>query len=290
MAPPRLAPVLLALAVACSGGAGREGVPGGNGDPERWQPTSAAPIHWHWQLSGDFDPVRDLPLLQHRTVFDLDGELTPASTVALLHALGPGVRVVCYIDVGAYESYRSDHAMFPPEVIEKANPDWDGTFWLDIRRQDVLLPIMRHRMSDWCLAKGFDAVEPDESEVFGNDPGYDLTQAQNDAYNTAIAGLAHELGLSVGLKGNNARAAVLEPYFDWALSEQCWQYGECQGLRDSFAARNKAVFDVEYDVDPDCARSRTWHLNAVRRDLDLVGPAEPTYLYRSCVPDDQDGW
>jgi hypothetical protein len=299
-----LRPLLLAaLALACGGGGSGTGGPTGPTGPagERWRPSSATPLHWHWQLSEDLDVEGDLPLLPHRTVFDLDGEQTPKSTVDALHALG--ATVICYIDAGAYEDYRSDAHLFPAEVIGNPDVGWEGAYWLDIRRLDVLLPIMRHRMEDWCLAKGFDAVEPDETEVVGNNSGFEagdspervgsrppLTQEDNDAYNRAIAGLAHDLGLSVGLKGNNARAALLAPAFDWALSEQCWQYGECEGLRDGFTDQGKAAFVVEYEADPDCARSRAWRLNAVRRDLELVGPTHPDYRYEPCVADDVDVW
>jgi hypothetical protein len=31
-------------------------------------------------------------------------------------------------------------------------------------------------------------------------------------------------------------------------------------------------------------------MNSARRDLDLVGPTNPDYLYAPCVPDSQDFW
>jgi hypothetical protein len=282
-----LAVRLALLALACGGGGGSGGGGGGT-----WAPSSARPIALHWQLSGELDPARDLPLLVHRTVFDLDGELTPAATVAALHALGPDVKVACYLDAGAYESYRSDASLYlaHPEIIGSPDVGWEGGFWLDIRRLDLLLPILRHRMADWCLAKGFDAVEPDETEVHGNASGFPITQDDNDAFNHAVAALAHEVGLSVALKGNNGRAAFLAPDFDWALSEQCWQYEECDGLKAGFADQGKAVFTVDYDAAPDCATASAWHLNSMRRDLDLVGPRDPGYLYQPCLPDTATAW
>ena len=283
MARAPLAALAALLAAACGGGSG------GGGAGVR-SPSSARPIGLHWQLSGDFDPAKDIPLLAHRTVFDLDGELTPGSTVDALHALGPEVRVVCYFDAGVYESYRSDASLFPARIIGDPDEGWPDSYWLDIRQRDVILPILRHRMTDWCLAKGFDAIEPDETEVYGNASGFPITQADNDAFNQAVAAQAHQLGLSVGLKGNNARAAYLAADFDWALSEQCWEYEECDGLKAGFADRGKAVFTVDYNVDPDCATADSWHLNSMRRDLDLVGPRDPGYLYQPCLADTAADW
>jgi hypothetical protein len=253
-----------------------------------WKPTPDAPMHWHWQLSETFVYTRDV--LPNVTVYDLDGELTSAETVAQLHALGPNVKVICYMDAGVYETYRSDASRFPPSVIGNPDEGWPGSYWLDIRQTEILLPIMRDRMQHWCKDKGFDAVEPDETEVWSNNPGFPITLAENNAYNIQIAALAHELGLSVGLKGNASAAPTLWPYFDWTLNEQCWEYSECDSLKNSFLANGKAVMNIEYNVDPDCAAANVWHMNSARRDLDLVGRANPAYRYTPCVPDSQDSW
>jgi hypothetical protein len=56
----------------------------------------------------------------------------------------------------------------------------------------------------------------------------------------AISAAGHALGLSVGLKGNNTEAMQLEPLFDWALSEQCWEYSECSNFQ-GFVSHDKAA-------------------------------------------------
>lgn len=254
-----------------------------------WKPTADAPIPWHWQLTGDFD-LGDLDQLPNKKVFDLDGETTTKETVAALHALGPEVKVICYFDAGVYENYRSDASRFPASIIGKQDIGWPGSYWLDIRRLDLLMPILKDRMQHWCKDKGFDAIEPDETEVWSNASGFPLTKADNVAFHQAISAMAHSMGLSVGLKGNNTEAVELEPLYDWALSEQCFQYGECTFFRDGFVAKNKAVFTVEYDVSPNCTQANAWHLNSSRRDLDLVGPTQSGYLYQPCVPDSRDTW
>jgi len=56
---------------------------------------------------------------------------------------------------------RPDAGAFPDAVKGDSN-GWSGERWLDIRRLDVLGPIMQRRL-DLCKQKGFDAVEPDKS-------------------------------------------------------------------------------------------------------------------------------
>lgn len=253
-----------------------------------WKPSPNAPIHWHWQLSDTFVVPRDV--LPHVTVYDIDGELATAETVARLHAIGPNVKVICYFDAGVYESYRSDAWRFPPEVIGKPDSGWEDSYWLDIRQTSILLPIMRDRMQHWCKDKGFDAIEPDETEVWSNDSGFPITKAENNAYNQQIAALAHGLNLSVGLKGNTTEAPELWPYFDWTLNEQCWEFDECALLKDSFIDHGKAVLNIEYNVNPNCAQANAWHMNSALRDLYLVGPTNPDYRYAPCISDTNNTW
>ena len=78
-----------------------------------------------------------------------------------------------------------------------------------------------------CKAKGFDAVEPDEMTGWSNDTGFRLTYADQIRYNRAVARWAHDLHLSVGMKGDLEQAHDLAPYFDWNLTEECYQYREC---------------------------------------------------------------
>ncbi len=257
------------------------------GDPW-WQPSPDRPIHWQWQLSDTFVYPRDVR--SNITVYDLDGELTSADIVSRLHALDPDIKVICYFDAGVYEPYRSDASSFPASVIGNPVEGWEDLYWLDIRQLDILLPILSDRIEHWCKDKGFDAIEPDDTEVWSNNSGFPVTKDDNFAFNIQIASLAHSFGLSVGLKNNTAETPELWQYFDWALNEQCWEYDECTSLKDSFLANGKAVFNIEYDQTPNCSTANAWHMNSARRDLNLVGPANPDFLYQPCIPDAQADW
>lgn len=203
----------------------------------KWVPTPASRFQIilsnppsEAQLRGNFD------------VIEMDGFETPAATVASVHALGK--KAVCYIDVGTWENWRPDAKKFPKAVLGRSNAGWPGERWLDIRRTGILLPIMKARFAR-CVAKGFDAVDPDNVNGVENATGFPITVAEQLRYDRAIASLAHDDGLAVALKSYPDEAKALQPDFDFVVDEQCVQYQECAELS-PFVATKKAVFDIEY--------------------------------------------
>ena len=226
-----------------------------------WAPSSAAPISWNWQLQGT------VPTNTGVQVFDIDGFTNSAATVAALHA--QGTKVICYIDFGSSENFRPDYSSFPASVLGNSN-GWPGEQWLDIRQIGVLAPIMTARMR-MCVQKGFDALEPDNIDGYANSTGFPLTAQDQLNYNVWIANTAHSLGLSVGLKNDTDQTSQLVPYFDWALNEQCNQYGECNS-ENVFVQSNKAVFNAEYSGDTGfCSADEAEHINGAAFDLNLDG-------------------
>ncbi|MEU8622131.1 endo alpha-1,4 polygalactosaminidase [Streptomyces sp. NPDC048623] len=223
-----------------------------------WHPAPG--LAWQWQLSGRLDPTVDVP------VYDIDGFDHPAAAVADLH--GRGRKVVCYLSTGAWEEFRPDAAQFPKAVLGRSN-GWPGERWLDIRRTDVLGPLMAARL-DMCRAKGFDAVEPDNMDGYTNRTGFPLTAADQLTYNRLIARLAHERGLAVGLKNDLDQIPQLLPDFDFAVNEQCAEYEECE-LLTPFVAAGKAVFHVEYELPLTefCPRSKELGLSSMLKKYDL---------------------
>ncbi|MFD5632321.1 endo alpha-1,4 polygalactosaminidase [Streptomyces sp. NPDC127072] len=201
----------------------------------RWQPRPGTA--WQWQLSGRIDTSVEVP------VYDIDGFENSAAVVERLHA--DGRKVICYINAGAWEDFRPDHGDFPAVLLGRGN-GWEGERWLDIRELGVLRPLMAERM-DMCRDKGFDAVEPDLLDGYTNETGFPLTAAHQLAYNRMIADLAHERDLAVGLKNDLEQIPQLVGDFDFAVNEQCAEFGECAALAPFVEAR-KAVFHAEYDV------------------------------------------
>ncbi|MFI8169000.1 endo alpha-1,4 polygalactosaminidase [Streptomyces sp. NPDC085931] len=224
----------------------------------RWQPRPGTA--WQWQLSGRLDTSVDVP------VYDIDGFDHSADTVAALH--DDGRKVICYLSTGAWEEFRPDAEKFPEAVLGRGN-GWRGERWLDIRRTDVLEPLMAARI-DMCRDKGFDAVEPDDMDGYRNDTGFPLTAADQLRYNRLVARLAHDRGLAVGLKNDLDQIPELVGDFDFAVNEQCAQYGECGALT-PFIRAGKAVFHVEYEVPTGrfCAESRRLKLSSLLKKYEL---------------------
>jgi hypothetical protein len=230
----------------------------------RWLPKPGGT--WQWQLAGTVDVSVNVP------VFDIDGFENSAAVVSALHARGR--KVICYINVGAAENFRSDYKRFPSSVLGSGD-GWDGERWLDIRRMDVLLPIMATRF-DMCARKGFDAIEPDLVEAYGNKSGFPLSAADQLRYNRAIATLAHDRGLSVGLKNDLGQVPQLVGTFDFAVNEQCAEFDECAALK-PFIRANKAVYHVEYNLSTSkfCAATKKLGFSSMRKKLDLDASREP---------------
>jgi hypothetical protein len=203
-----------------------------------WQPSPGT--SWQWQLSGLISATFDVQM------YDIDLFDVPQDVIDQLHA--DGRVVICYLSAGTYEDWRPDKNDFPPEVLGNPLPDWPGERWLDVRRIDLLGPIMSARL-DLAVQKGCDGVEPDNVDGYANDSGFPLTFADQIAYDTWLAERAHERLLSVGLKNDLEQIGDLLPYFDWALNEECFTYDECDLLL-PFVAAGKAVFGVEYELDP----------------------------------------
>ncbi|MCC3266355.1 endo alpha-1,4 polygalactosaminidase [Arthrobacter gengyunqii] len=230
-------------------------------DSARWIPAPA--LTWQWQLSGALDLSVDAD------IYDVDYETTTPADILALNT--EGRRSICYLSVGSWEDFRGDAGLFPEAVLGNTLDGWPDERWLDIRRMDVLLPIMAARM-DTCAAKGFDAVEPDNVDGYVNETGFPLTADDQLAYNRAVAELAHARGLSVGLKNDVDQIPELVDDFDFAVNEECFRYGECEAYK-PFADEGKAVLHVEYQGSLDfCAESRRIGLSSMLKPLDL-GPA-----------------
>ncbi|MFF1548804.1 endo alpha-1,4 polygalactosaminidase, partial [Streptomyces sp. NPDC058291] len=199
-------------------------------------------------------------------VYDIDGFDHDAATVAGLHA--DGRRVVCYLSTGAWEDWRPDAKEFPAAVIGEGN-GWAGERWLDVRRTDVLEPLLAARL-DMCRDKGFDAVEPDNMDGYRNSTGFPIGAADQLRYNRLVARLAHERGMAVGLKNDLDQIPALVGDFDFAVNEQCAQYAECAELT-PFIEAGKAVFHVEYELPTSafCADSRRLKLSSLRKKEEL---------------------
>ena len=132
--------------------------------PTWWRPAPG--ISWQIQYTGALDLSFDVQM------YDLDLFETSQTVIDELHAADR--RVVCYFSAGSWEDWRPDAGQFPESVLGNELEGWPGERWLDIRRMDILGPIMAARL-DLAAQKGCDGVDPDNVEGYANDSGFALT-------------------------------------------------------------------------------------------------------------------
>lgn len=201
--------------------------------PGRWGPQVGDT--WQWQLLGPLNTAYDV------AVYDIDLFETPASVVEALHA--DGRRVVCYFSGGSSEDWRPDFGSFAESDMGEPLDEWPGERWLDTGSANVR-EIMRGRL-DLARDKGCDGVEPDNVDAYQNDSSFDLDAMSQLDFNRFLAAEAHARGLAVGLKNDLDQIGELVEHFDFAVNEQCFEYGECDAYA-NFTAAGKPVFNAEY--------------------------------------------
>jgi hypothetical protein len=268
-----------------------------------WKPAAKDKLSWQWQIGS---PPSASSLL-NVDMYDVDVFDTPKATIDAMKK--NGTKVTCYFSAGTYEGWRPDWAQYFPFITgadyqgtEKPflgkMDDWDER-WLDVREIALLKPIMSGRMK-MAKDKGCDAVEPDNMDSYSNagevKPTGSYTGAHQIAYNKAVAQWAHDAGLSVALKNDVDQISSLVGDFDFALNEQCYEYGECDGYQ-AFIKAGKAVFGVEYkgDTSSFCPQARTAGFSWLKKNLDLgvfrqacnegrAGQTTRLFMERNAVP------
>lgn len=197
-----------------------------------------------WQIQLAVDSTHPLDTTYNVDLYDVDLFDTDKSTITTLK--NSGKKVICYFSAGSYENWRDDANDFPSTVLGTNMDGWPDEKWLDISNE-ALAPIMRARL-DLAVTKGCDGVDPDNMDGYTQNSGFTITADQQLAYNKFIANEARTRGLSVGLKNDLNQIVELEPYFDFAVNEQCNEYNECNLLL-PFINSGKPVFNIEYASD-----------------------------------------
>jgi hypothetical protein len=226
---------------------------------EWWQPTPD--VNWQIQLTGTVDTSVDAQ------IFDIDLFDVSPSTIDALHA--KGAKVICYFSAGSSEDWRPDYSQFPAVVKGNGLDGWQGENWLDVRRLDILLPIMEARIQ-LASDKGCDAVDPDNVDGYSNSNGFGFSYNDQLQYNIALTQAAHNLGLGIGLKNDLDQIKDLVSYYDFAVNEQCFQYGECDMLT-PFINAKKAVLSIEYSTNSSsiCPQAEGLNFDTLLKRLDL---------------------
>jgi len=228
------------------------------------------------------------------TVFDIDiyqdgkcytpnnyGVLNSAA-VSALHTQGD--KVIGYIDAGTAETWRPDYPQYSSFnascggcLFGKPVGGFRDEFWLNINTsvsgtnpntgqtetaQQFIIDELSARL-DKAKSLGVDAIEFDNVDAYQNKTGLTISAATQEQFDATIANLG--------------QAGDLQPYFDFAINEQCWQYNECNypppGLQAWPGTYGKAVFNVEYKLATSkfCpqANSASYNFNSILKNVNL---------------------
>jgi len=207
----------------------------------QWVPPQD--LRWYWQLAS-------VPTTPRANIdaTDFDGFDGTAANVATYHSAGQ--HVICYIDVGTAENWRSDYSQFPAALLGSTVSGYSNEHWLNVSPSgpdySTLQSIMTARFQ-MCQQKGFDAVEPDNMDGSENSTGFTISKAQNEQYDEWVAQTVHSLGMAVFQKNFSDASSVLQPYFDGVISEQQVQYGDSYT---PYETAGKPHLDAEYKSEP----------------------------------------
>jgi endo-alpha-1,4-polygalactosaminidase (GH114 family) len=290
----------------------------GGGDG-RWEPSPGD--RWQYQLessnrrlapTGGIDAsICERPhsggACVRPDVFDIDlyvdGQVSGNDhtvNVAAVQAIHDrGADAVCYVSAGTAERFRPDYARYVASdrrhhhrLLGKPFSDrFPNEYWLNLAngdgQRDFILGRVEAR-TEKCARAGFDGIEYDVVDAYAQGrgvTGWRITARQQLAFNRALAAIAHRNGLSVGLKNDLGQVPKLEPRFDFAINEQCFQYRECAnnpapGYR-AFTRAGKAVLAVEYRLEPKrfCGRAADLGISAIKKASDFSLSARP---WRPC--------
>jgi hypothetical protein len=266
------------------------------GSTTSWWVPALGNQPWQWEIDhpldlsnatdmGTGDTLPDGSPAPAPVIYDIDGILNPASTVAALHARGD--HAVCYIEVGSAGNYytaadegiaTSYYAQLQAAGVLGSKMSGYPESYLDIRSA-ATVSIIESMIAQQCKAKGFDAVETDIDESYGDSTGFPLTQAIEEHYMTTLANYMHSIGLGWFIKNpddtGDSYAADMEPLADAVLTEQCNEYSSCSLL--SAYEGHKAVFNAEYNLSTAnfCPADNAAGFNGALFPVDLTGARSP---------------
>ena len=201
---------------------------------EWWAPIPG--LNFQVQYEGEIDLEVEVDVIA------LDLYETSKEDIEYLH--GKGVKVLCYLNAGAWEGWRPDRDDYPASVVGLKVHGWPSERWLDIRQLEGLKPILEARL-DLCRQNGFDGVDADNLDGVDNPTGFAITAEDQILFNRWLAQAAHQRGLGIGLKNDPDQAPDLLEDFDWITTESCFKQGWCQQVS-RFVQAGKPVFAIEY--------------------------------------------
>ncbi|MGW0998574.1 endo alpha-1,4 polygalactosaminidase [Streptomyces sp. NPDC002523] len=260
---------LLALALATAALTGCESGDSGRSTSAKPATVRLPPRHagFDYQIGGAYPPPAGVRIVSR------DRSDSPA----------PGLYNICYVN--AFQVQPQELSSWPADLLLR---DAHGTVVVDEDWNEALLDLrtpagrdrVARRVNAWidsCADKGFDAVEPDNYDSYTRSRHL-LTASDATAFMRLLSGHAHARHLAVGQKntaelaGRRARDGL-----DFAVTEECGQYDECEVYARAFDDR---VVDVEYTESGLRKALARWggRLSIVRRDRNVSTPDSADYV------------
>ncbi len=232
--------------------------------------------------------------------YQINGSYEPASDVEVISrdwfvsSADPDLYSICYVNAFQtqpdYDIGRPDETSQWPALVvtDLEDPNWPGEFLIDISSETARITAASHmeQILDTCAAKGYDAIEFDNLDSWtrtttGTGPWWDGDDAA--AYARLLTDYTHSLGLAAAQK-NSAELFDQDRHvtagFDFAVSENCGQWNECQDYVDQYGS---FVYDIEYtDGGFATACEMDEVVSVVRRDLNVEPTGATGHVYRVC--------
>jgi endo-alpha-1,4-polygalactosaminidase (GH114 family) len=206
-----------------------------------------------------------------------------------------GAHAVCYMSAGTAERFRPDYSKYVAfdkqhhhSLIGKPfSRRFPNEYWLNLKngngQRDFVLRRVEAR-TEKCARAGFDGVEYDVVDAYAQGhqvTGWHVNAHDQLIFDRALARIAHQNGLSVGLKNDLGQVPKLEPRFDFAINEQCFEYRECTnnpspGYK-AFTRAGKPVFQVEYEIPSRrfCPQAAQLGIDSIKKASDFSLDAKP---------------
>ncbi len=222
---------------------------------------------WYYQMQGTLQNYSSL-------IYDLDLFGYSLSEIQALKQAGH--IVICNFSSGTYEAWQSDASSFSPSDLGNDVNAGPSEKWLNIRSAAVQA-VMISRLN-LAISKGCDGVDPDSADGYANNTGFPLTSSDQISYNESLAFAAHDRHLIIAMKNNADLADSVVDAYDFAIAEQCFQFGECAKYS-PFTIQGKAVLAVEYTAmsSSQCTSARSSSLSLIYLNKALDGAG-----YQSC--------
>lgn len=209
----------------------------------------------------------------------------------------PGLYSICYVNGFQTQPGDLDFWQELPDLLLRneagepvADPGWPDEFLLDTStsdRRERIAEVLTDTI-DHCAETGFDAVEFDnlDSYLRSNEA---LNSDDNLALALDLVALVHERGMDAAQKNTveEAERGKEEVGFDFAITESCGAWSECDGYTRVYGEEN--VLDIEYPEDLEEAGVSFAEVcdsdaptRTILRDLDLVPESESGHLLETC--------